>query len=186
MKLLHQSQAGWIAASLMFVFSATTAIADVVSVRIKPLQARVAAPAFALRTSTGQSVDLSQYRGKVTLLNFWATECGGCRIEIPTFVSVEKSFENNAVSVVGVAMDVWFEQLKSSTEAWKRVDPFVAANWINYTMLMGDDAIKRAYNITELPVTVLIDKSGRVAGKYVGIVDKGNLESNVHALLADK
>ena len=83
-------------------------------------------------------------------------------------------------------MDVWFEQLRSSNDAWKRVNVFASANRINYAMLMGDDAIKRSYHITELPVTVLIDKTGRVAGRYVGIVDKSNLENNVRALLTNK
>lgn len=167
------------------LFVTPHAIGETIRISVRPKAMRTTAPGFTLSNSSGQLLNASKYRGEVLVLNFWATECGGCRLEIPTFVEISSQYQPKRVVVVGVAMDVWFEQLKSSKDAWDRVTPFVAAHQINYTMLMGDDAIKQAFKLTELPVTVLIDARGRIAATYVGIVDKDNLKANLNELSAE-
>ena len=130
---------------------------------------------------------VSDYRGKVVLLNFWATDCGGCVLEIPSFIELEKAYKDKGFTAVGVSMDISYEGLKDANEAWGRVRPFMAKKGINYTIVMGDDAISKAYALNAYPATYLIDKSGKIAVAYVGIVvDKDNVETNIKGLLSER
>ena len=150
------------------------------------LSARVKAPSFQLAGESGEKVQLSRYRGKVIVLNFWATDCGGCRFEIPSLVDIQQALGGKEFSVVGVDMDIPYGGMKSPSEAWRRVRPFVASHGMNYPVLMGDSAIERLYGINAYPASFLIDKSGRIAAKYVGIIDKDDVEANVRTLLQEK
>lgn len=82
-------------------------------------------------------------------------------------------------------MDIACENLRNADEAWARVNPFVRENGVNYPILMGNDAVTKAYGIEAMPVTYLIDKSGRVAAKYVGVVDSNDIEANIRKLLSE-
>jgi peroxiredoxin len=146
---------------------------------------RKPAPAFRLAGETGKLMQVSVYRGKVLLLNFWATDCGGCVLEIPSFIELEQAYRDKGFTAVGVSMDISYEDLKGPQEAWGKVRPFVAAHRVNYPILMGDNAISRDYHLDQFPATYLLDKSGRVAATYVGIVSKDNVEANIKALLAE-
>jgi peroxiredoxin len=87
--------------------------------------------------------------------------------------------------VVGVSEDILYEDLKGPAEAWARVTPFVQSHRVNYTIVMGDDNVSKAYNITALPATYLIDRSGRIAATYIGLINRQNLERNIAKLLAE-
>lgn len=175
-----------IAFALTVVFFCATTVLwaqrDVRAPLIKP-SARAKAPAFQLTGETGASVKLSDYRGKVILLNFWATDCGGCVLEIPSLVDINRVLGQNDFTVVGVDMDIPYDPLKSASNAWKRVRPFMATHGMNYPVLMGNSAIEHLYRINAYPASFIIDQSGRIAAKYVGIVDKDDVEANVRALL---
>jgi peroxiredoxin len=148
---------------------------------------RKPAPAFQLATDAGGKARISDYRGKVVLLNFWATECGGCVLEIPSFIEIEKAYKDKGFTAIGVSMDILYESLKDANEAWSRVRPFMATRGINYTIAMGDDAISKAYALNAFPATYLIDKSGRIAIAYVGVVvNKDNVETNIKRLLSEQ
>ena len=82
-------------------------------------------------------------------------------------------------------MDVMYEGLKSASEGWSRVKPFVRDRQINYRILMGDDRVTKMYNVQAMPATYLIDKIGRIAAVYVGIVDRNDVETNIKTLLAE-
>jgi len=82
-------------------------------------------------------------------------------------------------------MDISYESLKNAQEAWTRVRPFVQSHRINYPILMGDDEVTKLYDIQALPVTHLIDASGRIAATYVGIVDKNDVEANIKTLVKE-
>jgi peroxiredoxin len=152
-----------------------------------PPASRKSAPAFELMTEDGKKMRISDYRGKVVLLNFWATDCGGCVLEIPSFIELEKAYKDKGFTAVGVSMDISYEGLKDANEAWGRVRPFMAKNGINYTIVMGDDAISKAYALNAYPATYLIDKSGKIAVAYVGVVvDKDNVETNIKGLLSER
>jgi peroxiredoxin len=147
---------------------------------------RKPAPKFQLVSDTGKLTSVSTYRGKVVVLNFWATKCGGCVLEIPSFIELEKTYGNAGLRVVGVSEDVSYSGLKNAEAAWRQVRPFMASHKMNYAVLMGNDAVVSAYGFDEYPATYVIDRSGRIAATYVGVVDKGDVEAKVRALLAER
>jgi peroxiredoxin len=146
---------------------------------------RKPAPQPELTSETGKATRLSDYRGKVVLLNFWATDCGGCVLEIPSIMDVQAEYKNKAFTVVGISMDIPYEDLKNEDEAWGKVKPFIAKKKINYPILMGRESLFKDFGLTQLPDTLLIDKAGKIAAVYVGIIDKGNVEANITKLLSE-
>jgi peroxiredoxin len=146
---------------------------------------RKPAPAFHLAGETGKTMEIANYRGKVVLLNFWATACGGCVLEIPSFIELQQAYQDKGFTVVGVAMDISYEQLKGADEAWTKIKPFVANHKINYPILMGNESTFDAYGSDAYPATYLIDKYGNIAATYVGVVNKENVEQNLKALLLE-
>lgn len=152
-----------------------------------PPASRKSAPAFELVNQDGKKMRVSDYRGKVVLLNFWATDCGGCVLEIPSFIEIEKAYKDKGFTAVGVSMDISYEDLKDANEAWGRVRPFMAKIGINYPIVMGDAAISKAYKLSAYPATYLIDRSGKIAVAYVGVViNKENVETNIKKLLSER
>ena len=152
---------------------------------IQEPQRREIAPDFRLSDASGKITTLSTFRGKVVLLDFWATECGGCVQEIPSFIGIAAKKTKN-LAVVGVSMDIFWEDLKSAEEGWQHVRPFVKTHGVNYPILMGDDKTFKAYKLDALPVTLLLDKQGRIAATYVGIVDTNNIEENIQLLARER
>jgi peroxiredoxin len=135
----------------------------------------------------GKKMQVSDLRGRVVLLNFWATDCGGCVLEIPSFIELENAYRGMGFTAVGVSMDISYEGLKDANEAWGRVRPFVVKHGINYPIVMGDDAVSKAYALNAFPATYLIDKSGKVAAAYVGVViNKDNIAMNLKKLLSER
>jgi peroxiredoxin len=152
---------------------------------IQPVRDRKPAPAFGLEDAAGRKVRLSDYRGKVVLLDFWATECGGCVREMPAFMDLARAFRNKGLATVGVSVDILYENLKNAQEGWSRVKPFIKTHKVNYPILMGDDQATKDYDIQALPLTYLIDRRGRVVAIYGGMVDKDNLEANIQTVLKE-
>ncbi len=186
---MRRSHAQWtilLAALFSIAVLPHTAEAGTIRASLQPPGARKPAPIFKLLDASGNALRLSDYRGKIVLLNFWATDCGGCRLEIPSFVELDQAYRSNGLVVIGVSMDVSYESLKDAQEGWSRVKPFVQAHQIKYPILMGDDEAAKLYNIEALPLTHLIDASGRIAATYVGIVDKNDAEANIKALLKER
>ncbi len=146
---------------------------------------RTQAPDFALQDGTGKVVRLSEYRGRVVLLDFWATKCGGCVQEIPMFAEVANAYRARGLEAIGVSEDIVYENLSNAGEAWQLVRPFVRERRVPYLIVMGDSRVTADYDIKALPLTHLIDKQGRVAVTYSGIVARGNLETDLSALLAE-
>lgn len=179
------SKTVFVAALLCAVFVMGVPAATV-KVSLKTPGSRTAAPSFSLTDASGRKEKLADYRGKVVLLNFWATDCGGCRMEIPWLVDISQSFKNKSVSLIGISMDISYEDLKNAAEAWAKVRPFVEAHHIAYPILMGDGEVTKRYEIQALPVTYLIDSRGRIAASYVGLIDKENVKNNITLLLAEQ
>ena len=154
---------------------------------VTPPANRKPAPPFQLVAEDGKKIQTSDYRGRVLLLNFWATDCGGCVIEIPSFIELEKTYKDKAFTAVGVSMDISYENLKDANEAWGRVRPFIAKHGVNYPIAMGDDAISKAYSLNAFPATYLIDKSGKIAAAYVGVlINKESIATNINSLLSER
>ncbi len=138
---------------------------------VKASDERKTAPNFSLKDENGKTVQLSDYRGKVVLLNFWATWCGPCKIEIPWFVEFERKHKDQGFAVVGISMD---------EDGWQAVKPFIADVGINYRILMGNDSIAQLYGgVDSLPTTFIIDRDGRIAAVHLGLVSKSTYENDL-------
>jgi len=136
---------------------------------------RKGAPDFALPDAQGITIRLSDYKGKVVLLDFWATWCGPCMIEIPWFVEFQRRYKDQGFSVIGVSMD---------DEGWTSVRPFLERFKMNYPVLLGNDDAATAYGgIEVLPTTFLIDRQGRIVETHRGLVNKDTLENAIKSLL---
>src|SRR5215831_4258808 len=172
----------------LVIWLATCSLVHAADIRVavEPQPARKAAPAFVLLDASGKSVPLSMFKGKPLLLDLWATKCEGCVKEIPSFIEIHHAYANRGLAVVGISMDILYEDLKGPAEAWSLVNPFVQAHKVDYTILMGDDGITKRYSVNALPVTYLIDRHGRIAATYPGLVDRANLEANIRTLLAER
>lgn len=171
--------------SFIVAIFVTCATAATIKVLLKNSSARTEAPPFRLMDELGRTRQLTDYRGKVVLLNFWATDCGGCRLEIPWLVDIDRAFQNKNVALLGISLDIAYEGLKNDAEAWARVKPFVATHQITYPILMGNDEATHSYDIQALPATYLIDARGRVAAVYVGLINEENVKANINTLLTE-
>lgn len=165
-----------LASALLLLLAGAAAASDQSTVRavLQPAGDRKPAPEFALKDSSGRTVTLKKYRGKVVLLDFWATWCHGCKEEIPWFAEFERKYAKQGLAVVGVSLD---------EEGWKVVTPFLATEKAPYRMILGDEPTAKKYGIESMPDAFLIDRRGRIAAAYVGLVDRENVESNIRALL---
>ena len=142
---------------------------------LKPDSERHPAPDFALKDADGKTVRLSDYKGKVVLLDFWATYCGPCKVEIPWFMDLERKHKDQGFSVLGVSMD---------DEGWDAVKPFVNDVGINYRVMVGNDSTAQQYGgIEALPTTFLIDRDGKIAAVHVGLTSKSEFENGIEQLL---
>jgi cytochrome c biogenesis protein CcmG/thiol:disulfide interchange protein DsbE len=142
---------------------------------VKPDAERKSAPEFSLKDVDGRNVSLAEYKGKVVLLNFWATWCGPCKIEIPWFIDFEQKYKDRGFAVLGVAMD---------EEGWTVVKPYLAESKINYRVVMGNDSIASLYGgVDSLPTTFILDKDGKIASTHVGLVSKSDYENEIVHLL---
>ncbi|HXP86150.1 MAG TPA: redoxin domain-containing protein [Bryobacteraceae bacterium] len=136
---------------------------------------RKAAPDFALKDATGATVKLSNLKGKVVLLNFWATWCGPCKVEIPWFIEFQQTYKDRNFTVVGVSMD---------DDGWASVKPYVTEKKINYRIVIGDDMLAKVYGgVESLPTTFVIDRFGRIASSHVGLISKKQYENEIQRLL---
>ena len=144
---------------------------------VKADKERKPAPDFELKDVNGHVVRLSDYRGKVVLLDFWATWCGPCKIEIPWFKEFEQQNKDKGFAVIGVAMD---------EEGWEVVKPYSHASGINYRLVIGDDDVAQQFGgVDALPTTFLIDREGRIASVHVGLASKRDFEDGIEVLLSD-
>jgi cytochrome c biogenesis protein CcmG/thiol:disulfide interchange protein DsbE len=140
----------------------------------QPAAAHSMAPDFSLQELNGQSLNLSDYRGKIVLLDFWATWCGPCRDEIPHFVQLQDEYRQQGLQVVGISMD----------DGPKPVRDFYQQFKMNYPVALGNEKVAEAYGgVLGLPVAFLIGRDGRIHAKYKGEVNMSVLEQEIKTLL---
>jgi cytochrome c biogenesis protein CcmG/thiol:disulfide interchange protein DsbE len=131
---------------------------------------------FTLKDVDGKDLRLASLKGKVVLLDFWATWCGPCKIEIPWFIEFQKKYGPAGLQVVGVSIDDTPAKLK----------PYVAQMKMNYPVLQGldHDDVQDAYGpMFGIPVTVVISRDGKVCAKHVGLSSKDAFEAEIKSLL---
>ncbi len=135
------------------------------------------APGFSLVDLNGQPLELANYRGKVVLLDFWATWCTPCRGEIPHFVEFQDKYGSQGLQVVGISMD----------DSAKPVNDFYRQFKMNYPVALGNEKMATAYGgVLGLPVTFLIGRDGTIAAKYIGEAQMPALEQTIQSLLQAK
>ena len=135
----------------------------------------VQAPDFALTSLDGSKVKLSDYRGKAVLLNFWATWCSPCRVEMPWFEDLQKQYGKDGLVVLGVAMD-------DSEPA--KIAKFASEMGVNYPVLLGTDQVSDDYgNVQYLPTTFYIGRDGVIVDKMTGLLDRKDIEEAVKKAL---
>ena len=135
-----------------------------------------AAPDFTLKNIDGITFTLSkETKGKVVLLNFWATWCPPCRMEIPGFIKLYEKYRSKGLVIVGVAMD---------EGGAADVSPFVKSNGMNYPILVGEQSVVESYGgITGIPTTFFIDRQGAISQKIIGAREDQFFEQEIMKLL---
>jgi peroxiredoxin len=142
---------------------------------LKNAKDRKPAPDFELKDVNGKVIRLSDYKGKAVMIDFWATWCGPCQIEIPWFIDFQRKYKDQGFIVLGVSLD---------DDGWKAVTPFAEKMRINYPIVMGNDSTADLYGAAEaLPTTVLIDREGNVASVHVGLAGKQEFQDAIEKLL---
>lgn len=136
------------------------------------------APDFTLNDASGKPVTLSEFRGKVVLLNFWATWCAPCRVEIPWFTEFQKTYGDRDFVVLGVSLD---------EDGWKSVKPYMEEKRMSYRVMIGNDDLARLYGgLNSLPTTLIIDRSGRIAVTHVGLCNRSEYVAGVKTLFHEQ
>jgi thiol-disulfide isomerase/thioredoxin len=140
-------------------------------------QGSSAAPDFSLTTLDGRQLRLSDYKGKVILIDFWATWCSPCRTEIPRFVEWQQKYGGEGFQAIGISMDDTANPVRAFYQEFK----------LNYPVAMGDERVAQAYGgVLGLPVNVLVGRDGRILAKYIGMSDLRQLEAAVQHALQQK
>ena len=133
------------------------------------------APEFSLKSVDGKTVKLSDYKGKVVIIDFWATWCPPCRKGIPDLISIQNEFKDKVV-IIGISLD--------REKTIKDVPGFVKNNGINYPVVYGDDKVVIDYGgIQSIPTSFVVDKNGTVVDMHVGLVSKDTFVNKIKELL---
>ncbi len=130
---------------------------------------------FALKTLDGKTVKLSDYKGKIVIIDFWATWCPPCRKGIPDLVEIQKQYKDKVV-VIGISLD--------QQNTIKDLEPFIKQYGINYPVVLGDQKVVMDYgNIQAIPTSFIIDQAGNIVDTHVGLVPKSTYTSKIDQLL---
>jgi cytochrome c biogenesis protein CcmG/thiol:disulfide interchange protein DsbE len=137
---------------------------------------RKPAPDFALPNASGAIIHLSDSKGKVVLLDFWASWCGPCRTETPWLIALSEKYKSQGLAVLGVSMD----------DSWTPVKPYVARASVPYTILLGNDSLTASFGkLDALPVAYFLDRQGRIAATHVGAGSLKQFEQIIRGLLIE-
>lgn len=141
----------------------------------RSINADSGAPDFTLKNQHGEKISLSDYRGKVVILNFWATWCPPCKAEVPGFVKMYNEHKDDGLVILGVSLD---------RDGWQSVAPFIRNHQVSYPVVIGNRDVVDAYgNIQSIPTTFVLDKQGKVQRKYVGLRDEKVFENDFQTLI---
>ncbi len=133
------------------------------------------APDFSLPTSDGKTLKLSDLKGKVVIIDFWATWCPPCRKGIPDLIDLKKKYGSKGFEIVGVSLD---------TDTKDDVVPFIKDKGINYPVVYGNSIVTQEYGgVRAIPTSFVIDKQGKIVASYEGLMPKSTYENHIKKLL---
>jgi peroxiredoxin len=134
----------------------------------------LSAPEFSLKDARGQTVRLSDFAGKVVIVDFWATWCPPCVREVPGFVALQKKYADRGVVVVGISVD----------QSWDPIGPFAARNGVNYPIVLGNQEVATAYRVDQgIPTTFVVDQDGVIRLRHVGFAAPETFTAAIEPLL---
>jgi len=133
-----------------------------------------AAGDFTLQDMSGKSVKLSDYKGKVVLLEFWATWCPPCRATVPGLEKLHNNYKDKGLVVLAVSMD---------EGGWDEVKSFIADHRITYAVLKGTDDVAAQYQVRSIPLILILNKEGKVSKRYLGVGGDEDLEQDIKSVL---
>lgn len=129
---------------------------------------------FTLKSTDGKEIKLSDYKGKIVILDFWATWCGPCRRGVPELISIQKEFKDDVV-IIGISLDA--ESTKDD------IKPFMKEMGINYPIVYGDDKVVTDFGgIEAIPTSFVIDRQGNIVDQHVGLVSKDVFTNKIKEL----
>jgi peroxiredoxin len=166
------------AISLAMISFATVLLPPRVSTAGEPNQVESAklAPGWELTDLDGKTIHSTDFKGKLVVLDFWATWCPPCRAEIPDFIALQKKYAAQGLTVIGVSVD---------QASLQTVKSFAEKNGINYPVVIADNKIVDAFGgIDGLPTTFIIDRNGNIVKSHLGFTPPATIEKEVKALLA--
>jgi thiol-disulfide isomerase/thioredoxin len=136
------------------------------------------APGFTLKTLDGKTVSLSDYKGKAVLVNFWATWCGPCKLEMPWLIDLQKKYAAQGFTVLGISED---------DGPAKNIADFAAKMGVNYPVLIANDQVSKAYGgIDYLPTSYYVGRDGKVVREVGGIISQNEIEADIQKILATR
>jgi thiol-disulfide isomerase/thioredoxin len=138
-------------------------------------KASALAPNFTLQSTEGKTLKLSDFKGKVVIVDFWATWCPPCRKGIPDLIDLKKKYGSKGFEIIGVSVD---------SDTKDKVIPFVKENGMNYPVVYSDSNVLNLYGgIHNIPTSFVIDKKGKIVASYVGLTPKETYEDHIKKLL---
>lgn len=147
---------------------------DDTTTNVETKNAKNLAPDFTLKLTDGKDIKLSDHKGKIVILDFWATWCPPCRRAIPDLIDIQKTYQENVV-IIGISLD---------TETQADVVPFIKKFGINYPVAYANMEVYQAYgNIESIPTSFIVDQSGQIVDAHVGLVDKSIYINKINELL---
>ena len=133
------------------------------------------APSFALQDLRGKTVRLEEYRGKIVLLNFWATWCAPCQMEMPELMKLQKQHAAEGLQILGITYE---------KEPAAKIARITRKFKLNYPVLLGAKSLSDSYGIEEaLPVTVIVDRDGKIRDRIIGIMEPEEISEKILPLL---
>lgn len=176
MRSLHWLQVATVGCTVALAVQRGTGQVSSPKSELIPAAQRSKAPDFTIKDVQGKLFMLKAQENQVVLLDFWAIACGGCKLELPWYVGFDQQYRSKGLSLVGLDM---------YAEAPDAVRSFAAAHQMHYPVAIGTDEIGALYHLGVMPLTVLIDRKGRIAVSHAGVVDPKLFEADIKALLAE-
>ena len=160
--------------AIAIVIVATICVAS--GAELQSAAGRKPAPNFSLTDDKDAKISLSDFKGKVVLVNFWATWCHGCKEEIPWYMEFAGKYKDSGLVVIGISVD---------DDGWKAVKPFLREKKLNYSVVIGNNTLANQYGLDAMPLSVLVDREGKIADSHPGVVDKNSWEQEIQKLLQE-